>query len=219
LLDFDRAELVVYAGAHRLAWNDDPMNLDPRFDRGWLRSRVLPAVRERWPSASATVARSASHLAEASRLLGEIAQADAAGLVDAGRLSLEGLARLSRDRQVNLVRACLASRSRAVRRAGGAADAATGLPDGAGRRRPGPALGCRRGPALSRPALRAASLQEALPARNDGGTSLELGPGCGRFALVGSGGRTVRGARRAAGAAVPKGWESLRPHPERPRSA
>ena len=49
------------------------MNLDPRFDRGWLRSRVLPAIRERWPAAAATVARSASHLAEASRLLAEIA--------------------------------------------------------------------------------------------------------------------------------------------------
>jgi tRNA(Ile)-lysidine synthase len=107
LLDFDRAELAAYAGVHGLAWIDDPMNLDARFDRGWLRSRVLPAVRERWPSASATVARSASHLAEASRLLLEIAQADAAGIVDEGRLSLEGLARLSRDRQVNLVRGWL----------------------------------------------------------------------------------------------------------------
>ncbi len=107
LLDFDRAELAAYAERHRLAWNDDPMNLEPRFDRGWLRSRVLPAIRERWPSAAATVARSASHLAEASRLLAEIAQADAAGIVDEGRLSLEGLARLSRDRQVNLVRGWL----------------------------------------------------------------------------------------------------------------
>ena len=39
------------------------------FDRGWLRSRVLPSIRERWPSAATTVARSAWHLAEASRLL------------------------------------------------------------------------------------------------------------------------------------------------------
>jgi len=218
LLDFDRAELVAYAGAHRLAWHEDPMNLDLRFDRGWLRSRVLPAVRERWPSAAVTVARSASHLAEASRLLSEIARADAAGLVDAGRLSLEGLARLSRDRQVNLVRGWL--REQGLRPPPSARLQAampaflTAREDGA------PALRWDAGEVRRyRGRLYALHpMQEALPARNEGGTSLELGPGCGRFTLV----EGAEGGLCAARALQPvfrfrRGGESLRPHAERPR--
>jgi tRNA(Ile)-lysidine synthase len=104
LLDVDREELRAYAGRHHLEWCEDPMNDAVRFDRGWLRARVLPAIRERWPSAAATVSRSAAHLAEASRLLDGLAAADATGLVDEGRLALPGLADLSRDRQVNVLR-------------------------------------------------------------------------------------------------------------------
>ena len=102
------------------------MNDSTRFDRGWLRSRVLPSIRERWPSAAATVARSAGHLAEASRLLAEMAAADAPGVLDDGRLSLAALSRLSRDRQVNLLRWWLAATGAAAA-AGGAAGAA--MPD------------------------------------------------------------------------------------------
>ncbi len=61
LLDVERAELAAYSARHALAWHEDPMNEALRFDRGWLRARVLPAIRERWPAASATVARSAAH--------------------------------------------------------------------------------------------------------------------------------------------------------------
>jgi tRNA(Ile)-lysidine synthase len=218
LLDFDRAELAAYAGAHRLAWIDDPMNLDPRFDRGWLRSRVLPAIRERWPAAASTVARSASHLAEASRLLSEIAAIDAGGIVDDGRLSLVGLARLSRDRQVNLVRGWLREQGLrpppAARLNAALPDFMTAREDGA------PALRWDGGEIRRYRGLLYAlqSLWEAVPANDDGATSVELGPGCGQFALVaGLGGglcaaRTVRPVLRFR-----RGGESLRPHPGRPR--
>ena len=218
LLDFDRAELAAYAGVHGLAWIDDPMNLDARFDRGWLRSHVLPAVRERWPSASATVARSASHLAEASRLLLEIAQADAAGIVDDGRLSLEGLARLSRDRQVNLVRGWLREqglRPPPAARLNAALPAfLTAREDGA------PALRWDSGE-IRRYRGRLYALHpvcNAVPATENGSTSLELGPGFGRFALVAG----TDGGLCATRATEPvlrfrKGGESLQPHAERPR--
>ena len=74
-----------------LAWYEDPMNEALRFDRGWLRARVLPAIRERWPAACATVARSAAHLAEASRLLAERRGRRCGGVLDEGRLSLAAL--------------------------------------------------------------------------------------------------------------------------------
>ena len=57
-----------------LAWLEDPSNADERLDRNYLRRRVLPPIRERWPGAAATVARSARHAAEAQRLLDELAR-------------------------------------------------------------------------------------------------------------------------------------------------
>jgi tRNA(Ile)-lysidine synthase len=104
LLEVGRAGLAEYAAHYGLAWQQDPMNDALRFDRGYLRARVLPAIRERWPAASTTVSRSASHLAEASRLLGELAAADSVQVLDEGRISLASLSGLARDRQVNLLR-------------------------------------------------------------------------------------------------------------------
>ena len=104
LLEFDRAELAAYAAQNGLSWVSDPTNSATRFDRGWLREQLLPQLRTRWPQAAATVARSARHLAEAGRLLAALAESDAAGLLDHGRLSVAGLHRLALDRQVNLLR-------------------------------------------------------------------------------------------------------------------
>jgi len=104
LLDFDRRDLAAYADRQGLSWVSDPMNDADRFDRGWLREQVLPRLRTRWPQAATTVSRSARHLAEAGRLLAALAESDAAGLLDKRRLSVSGLQRLSRDRQVNLLR-------------------------------------------------------------------------------------------------------------------
>jgi tRNA(Ile)-lysidine synthase len=69
LLQVARGDLLVYAEAHALRWLDDPSNADPRFDRNFLRLRVLPLLRERWPHAAASLARSADLLAEQNDLL------------------------------------------------------------------------------------------------------------------------------------------------------
>uniref|UniRef100_UPI00105BA1D2 tRNA lysidine(34) synthetase TilS n=1 Tax=Cognatilysobacter segetis TaxID=2492394 RepID=UPI00105BA1D2 len=69
LLATPRARLAHYAGAHRLEWVEDPSNVDTRFDRNFLRARVLPLLRERWPHADAALARSAQLCADAADLL------------------------------------------------------------------------------------------------------------------------------------------------------
>ena len=69
LLTLPRTVLQAYVQAQGLAWSEDDTNVDPRFDRNFLRLRVLPLLQERWPSAASTVARSASLLAEAQQLL------------------------------------------------------------------------------------------------------------------------------------------------------
>ena len=104
LLGIERATIRAYAEQHGLSWIEDPMNAALRFDRAWLRARVLPAIRERWPAAAATVSRSAAHLAEASRLLDAQASADVADMLDDGRLSLAALWCLDGDRQTHVLR-------------------------------------------------------------------------------------------------------------------
>lgn len=78
LLDVSRAELARYATEHGLNWIEDPSNQDRRFSRNYLRHQVFPALTERWPQATANMARSARHLREAQGLLDELAHIDLA---------------------------------------------------------------------------------------------------------------------------------------------
>jgi tRNA(Ile)-lysidine synthase len=215
----NRAALAAYASQNRLSWIHDPMNEAAGSDRGWLRERILPAIREHWPGAAATVARTARHLAEASRLLAEIAAEDADALLDEGRLSLEGLVRLSPERQVNVVRWWL-------RREGLRPPPARRLVTGLGalldaRRDSLPALRWPGGE-LRRYRGRLYALAplptQATGSARDGAGFLDLGPGLGRFGLV-AGEEGGLAARAAASATIRfrAGGESLRPHPERPR--
>src|SRR4029077_5601171 len=78
LLSWSRAELTAWVRSQGLEWIEDPSNAELRHDRNYLRTRVLPLIRERWPAAAATVARAARHAAEAQRLLEALGGADAA---------------------------------------------------------------------------------------------------------------------------------------------
>jgi tRNA(Ile)-lysidine synthase len=105
LLEVGRDQLVAYATVQGLEWVEDPMNTESRYDRAYLRHEVLPAVRARWPAVARTVGRSVRHFAEARSLLEALAEADGRVLVDpGGRLEIAGLAALSRERQVNVLR-------------------------------------------------------------------------------------------------------------------
>ncbi len=97
LLELPRAALLGYAQAHELRWIDDPSNADAAFDRNFLRHRVLPVLRTRWPGADAALARSAALLAEDAALLAEEAQArlQLARTADPHTLSVPALCALS----------------------------------------------------------------------------------------------------------------------------
>ncbi|MEO7251074.1 MAG: tRNA lysidine(34) synthetase TilS [Arenimonas sp.] len=69
LLDVARASLLEYARRHDLRWIEDSSNDDLRFDRNFLRHRILPVVAERWPQYAQALARSAQLLAEDAQLL------------------------------------------------------------------------------------------------------------------------------------------------------
>ena len=105
LLAQSRAQLEEFVRCARLDWVEDDSNVDERFDRNYVRHRILPLLRARWPAAARVAARSASHLAEARELLDERAREDLLQLAPNGALSLEKLAALGVARQRNALRA------------------------------------------------------------------------------------------------------------------
>lgn len=76
LLSFTRAELLDYAQHESLEWIEDGSNTDTRFDRNFIRHKILPTLKTRWPAAATTISRVAVHSAEASRILDETAETD-----------------------------------------------------------------------------------------------------------------------------------------------
>jgi tRNA(Ile)-lysidine synthase len=71
LLEVPRAQLLAYARRQGLDWREDPSNAREDADRNFLRLRLLPLLRERWPQADAALAGSAARLAEDAALLQE----------------------------------------------------------------------------------------------------------------------------------------------------
>lgn len=80
LLHCSRQEILAYAAAHQLQWIEDESNADDSYPRNFLRYRVLPLLSERFPAYRDTLARSAQHFAEASKLLDDLARLDAPDL-------------------------------------------------------------------------------------------------------------------------------------------
>lgn len=106
LLQTPHSALLAHAKEHGLGWIEDPSNADTDFDRNFLRQRVLPQLRERWPHAAAAFARSAELNAEATALL---AEEDARALattatLDARTLSVPALLALSAPRRARVLR-------------------------------------------------------------------------------------------------------------------
>ena len=110
LLDTARADLRAHARAHGVTWIEDPSNLDIDFDRNFLRERVLPLLRERWPRVDAAFARSATLLADADALLveGDMAALARAATADPACVSASELLRLPAARRARVLRRWIA---------------------------------------------------------------------------------------------------------------
>lgn len=106
LLRTPRAALEAFVREHGLPWIDDPSNVDLSLDRNFLRGRVLPVLRERWPHADAALAASAALCEQAAALLQDgDAQALAAVATDnPSTLSLPALQRLPAARRARVLR-------------------------------------------------------------------------------------------------------------------
>jgi tRNA(Ile)-lysidine synthase len=109
LIDVPAALIAAYALEHGLAWIEDPSNTETRYDRNFVRRRLLPVFEERWPQAVTTIARAAAWQAEADSLLHELGTNDLDTVIGGTpfRLKLDALAALSGARRHNLLRAWL----------------------------------------------------------------------------------------------------------------
>jgi len=107
LLGVTRVQVAAYAAARGLRWVDDPSNADTQLRRNALRARVVPVLASTLPGYPATIARAASHQADAASLLDTLAALDArdAGYDERARtLAAPALAALALPRARNLLR-------------------------------------------------------------------------------------------------------------------
>jgi tRNA(Ile)-lysidine synthase len=104
MLALTRGQIEAYARANKIKWVEDESNADTRYDRNFLRHRVLPVLGQAFPAYRVTLARAARHLAEAGLVLDQLAEADAKRTVKGNRLELAVLRRLGLARAKNLLR-------------------------------------------------------------------------------------------------------------------
>ena len=107
-LRLGRDVLTDYAETEKLEWIDDESNRDCKYTRNYLRTRVLPSLRDRFPMASEQFAAAAERFAEADQLLEELALKDLDDTPAKFPLPLNRLVDLSDARGRNLLRAMLA---------------------------------------------------------------------------------------------------------------
>ncbi|CAH0524960.1 tRNA lysidine(34) synthetase TilS [Vibrio hippocampi] len=105
LLAVSRRDIERYAISEKLEWVEDESNQDTRFDRNFLRQEVIPSIKQRWPSFTSSVARSARLCAAQEQLLTELLQPELTKLCDElGGLSIVELAAYSQLKRDYLIR-------------------------------------------------------------------------------------------------------------------
>jgi tRNA(Ile)-lysidine synthase len=105
-LSVSREAILNYAKHHQLKWVEDTSNCDTRFARNFLRHRVIPLLKTRWPTMNKTITRATKHCLEADHLLQMFAEQDLASLTgnDPRTLSITKLQHLPQVRQRNILR-------------------------------------------------------------------------------------------------------------------
>ena len=110
LLDISREELSSYAKRHRLEWFEDPSNACDRFERNYLRHKLIPLIRIRWPGYLRSIRSVIEIQSETEAILEDLAAQDFATLQklsnhkNTDHLSLQALLALPLARQKNLIR-------------------------------------------------------------------------------------------------------------------
>lgn len=108
-LGIPREAVLAYARREHLEWIEDESNSDSKYARNFLRHKIFPLLRERFPGCGAVLARAAAHFAESDELLEDLARIDAEAAMPNGRIMVSQLAQLGDARARNLLRHVLRS--------------------------------------------------------------------------------------------------------------
>jgi tRNA(Ile)-lysidine synthase len=108
LLNASRTDIESYAKKHQLKWIEDESNLNTDFDRNFIRSKILPILKNRFTHIIKVISRSSSHLAEAQNLLDDLAKLDLKSYLKSNnykhKLQVKTLEKLSLSRAKNVLR-------------------------------------------------------------------------------------------------------------------
>lgn len=104
LLEVPRSEIEAYAKQNNLNWIEDESNNSMAYNRNFLRHKILPLLKEKYPNYSKTLLRTSRHLSEASLLLDELAEMDSKHCLNSGKLQIAAIQELSLPRARNLLR-------------------------------------------------------------------------------------------------------------------
>jgi tRNA(Ile)-lysidine synthase len=108
LLNTSRSDIESYAKKHQLKWIEDESNLNIDFDRNFIRSKVLPILKNRFNHIIKVISRSTAHLAEAQNLLDDLAKLDLKSYLKSDnykhKLQVKTLYKLSNYRAKNVLR-------------------------------------------------------------------------------------------------------------------
>jgi tRNA(Ile)-lysidine synthase len=108
LLNTSRSDIESYAKKHQLKWIEDESNLNIDFDRNFIRSKILPILKNRFTHIIKVISRSSSHLAEAQHLLDDLAKLDLKNTLKSSnykyKLQVKTLEKLSLSRAKNILR-------------------------------------------------------------------------------------------------------------------
>lgn len=80
LLSVPRIQLEAWADQQQLSWIEDPSNQSSLYDRNFLRLKVLPALKERWPRAVERLAATSQLLRDERRMLDQYLDQELRGL-------------------------------------------------------------------------------------------------------------------------------------------
>jgi tRNA(Ile)-lysidine synthase len=108
LLNQSKIDIESYAKHHKLKWIEDESNQNTDFDRNFIRSKVLPILKNRFNHIIKVISRSSAHLAEAQNLLDDLAKIDLNSYLKSSKykhkLQVKTLNKLSLIRAKNVLR-------------------------------------------------------------------------------------------------------------------
>jgi len=108
LLNASRMDIEKYAKQQKLKWIEDESNQNIDFDRNFVRSKVLPKLKNRFNHIIKVISRSSSHLSEAQNLLDDLAKLDLKKHLKSvnykRKLQVKTLNKLSHSRAKNVLR-------------------------------------------------------------------------------------------------------------------